>query len=308
MNYAPSRSREFYRNGTLYYIDKQNIVALSDSGNISIIAEGSGISNLYADERNVYYMMEGNLWAVPLKKTPTISDDPAVRYGAFRIINATATGSDAGVKAIYGYGITDGYVCYWGPTADGSYAICCKPLSGGETRVLRTGAYHMVQCYRGNVFLLGRDEADYGMLYKINLATGEKAVMFKEEVYYFTLSSGSVYATTWKNSVATLYRIDMETGEATSQWGIESISSILANDHYIYYCVNANGVGHIYRMTPDGKGKQEIFTDNSTIQLCGISGDYFSLYIDVDYNAENRYANATYYIINSVTGEKLISK
>lgn len=300
---APSLSREYWHNGTLYYINGNNIMAMGADGTLSIVAESSGMSDLYVDGTNAYYLKGGNLWAVPLKKPETLSTDPAEVYGESRIINATVSGTDAGLKAIYGYGVTDGWICYWGPDWHDNYAVCCRPLAGGTPRVLRTGAYYTVECYGGSVYLLGRDEADYGMLYRIDLATGAKAVMYKEQVNYYTLCQGCVYAVTWKNHVAELHRLDPVTGEEYNKWVIAELSSLFANDRYIYYGVNGGGVGHIYRMLPDGTECSEIFCDDSYIQLTGVTGDWFSLYTDLDMQSNERYKNAVYYVVNGKTGE-----
>lgn len=305
---APSLSNEYYHKGTLYYIDGNNLVALSDSGVVSIVAAASGMSSVYADDTNVYYLKDGSIWAAPITKPATISDDPDDRYAAKRILNATVSGSDAGVRAIYGYGITNDWICYWGPDRADSFVIGCKPLEGGAARVLNTGSYHMVQCYDGSVYFLGRDEADYGILYRIRLDTGEKTVVFNEKVYYFTLSQGCVYPITWINKTATLYRVNVDNGEVVRQWEIDELSGILANDSHIFYCVNDSRGGNIYRMAPDGTGRQNIFYDSSTIQLTGVCGKYFSLYTDLDMKSDKRYENAVYYVIDSATGEKIISR
>ena len=116
----------------------------------------------------------------------------------------------------------------------------------------------------------------------------------------------SVY--TWNDGEGVLHRVDIATLEEDMKWAIMELKGMMATDKWVYYYTYTSESGELYRLSPDGKENRKVFYDDSRIQLNGISGDWFSIYIRVGDSAENRLSDAVYYIINSETGEQIVAQ
>ncbi|MBQ4313593.1 MAG: DUF5050 domain-containing protein [Clostridia bacterium] len=297
-------SREYYIGTTLYYVSGNNLMSLDDNGTTTVVAAGSGIGGVTADSENVYYLQGGDIWVSPLEKPLTVSDDPAAKYASTRIVGATASGSDAGVTSVTGYALIEGGICYWGP-AEGGTAIYTHSFSSGGRRMLFTGPCANIQCYRGKVYYVSQGAADSGVLHSIGLDSGETSVVYDEtQVKYYALSDGNAMIYSDDEESGVLSRVKLRSGEVSDQWRTERFQGMAANDSYIYYHTTSGDGSALYRMEAGGSESVKIFYDGGKIRLCGIAGDYFSLWVGLT-DSDNPYSGASYYIFNSETREQI---
>lgn len=298
-------SAEYYDGSNLYYFSDGNLMALSNEGVTSIIAAGGNMTNICADDEYVYYLQSGNIWATPKEKPMTVTDDPQEKYASVRLINATVSGSDAGVMRVGGFGVHNGVICYWGVNSSGVYNIYTRKTGEYSSTLIHSGALTNVQMYSGMVFFISRDEADSGILYCVNIADGAKRAMTESAIGHYAVSGGSVYCCSYVNGENTLSRINLKTAEIINRWTIGAVDGLMANDEWIYYYVNDASGGNINRMKPGSAEAERIFHDESRIMLTGVAGDCFSVYTDVGETAEDRLTNAHYYIFNAKTREQI---
>lgn len=283
--------RECLFNDTLYYVNSSGIYFLTDNDETGLVFAGKGISALHCENSLLYFLQDGGIQSVSIdggdRKT---------------VVNA----ADSELGSIIGYGICDGSVCYWGRNEKDDMLIFSRPLDGGEAIRLYRGECVQQQVYRGDVYFLSRDDKDFNTLYRVSLTGGRAQRMLSVPVTYFALCRGEVFAYTWIDSTASLYSVDCRSLEVTHSWEFIAIRGITANDEYVYYyCNDADGIGSIFRMSPDGTGNRKLFADNSVIQLGHVSGNRISVYSGINENAENRYEGSKYMIIDLDSGDKL---
>jgi len=296
----------YYYDSTLYYVSGDSLKSVDSSGKTTVESVGSAITNVCADDTYIYYLQFGNVWRTPREKPLTASDDPAVKYAAERILNATVSGSDAGVTRVIGFSVEDNIISYWGLAAQGGYNILSRPIDGYTGTLLHSGELTNVQVYRGCIYFVSRDEADNGILYSISASTGEKKAITESAVSHYVLSSGCAYVCNYIEGKNNLTQISLSSGKVRNRWVIGDIEGMIANDNWIYYYVNNDMTGgDIYRMKP-GTGKAtRLFHDSNRISLAGIAGDYFSVYTNTGLTAADRLTNAVFYIFNAETGERI---
>lgn len=309
--YAPSlngskASNEYYDGSSLYYFSGGNLMELSDEGTTSIIAAGGNMTNICADDEYVYYLQSGNIWATPKEKPLMVTDDPQEKYASVRLINATVSGSDAGVVRVGGFGIYNDVICYWGVNSSGVYNIFARNKGEYSSTLLHSGALTNVQVYGGMVFFVSRDEADSGILYCVSIIDGSKKALTQSAIGHYAVSGGNAYCCSYVNGENALSQINLQTAEVTNRWTIGMVEGLAANDNWIYYYSNtAEAGGDIYRIKPGSDEAERIFHDASRIMLVGVAGDCFSVYTDLGATAEDRLTNAHYYIFNSKTREQI---
>ena len=308
--YAPSfngskASSEYYDGSSLYYFSGGNLMELSNEGTTSIIAAGGNMTNICADDEYVYYLQSGNIWATPKEKPMTVTDDPQEKYASVRLINATVSGSDAGVVRVGGFGVYNDIICYWGVNSGGVYNIFTRKIGEYTSNLIHSGALTNVQMYSGMVFFVSRDEADSGILYCVSVADGSKKALTQSAIGHYAVSGGNVYCCSFVNGENTLSQISIDSAEVKGRWTIGAVDGLMANDEWIYYYVNDASGGNINRMKPGSGEAERIFHDNGRIMLVGVAGDCFSVYTDVGATAEDRLTNAHYYIFNAETREQI---
>ncbi len=307
-----ANGREFVKDGVLYYADSTGIHAMNVKGELTLVTPGSSINSIYVNSTHVYYLMAGNLWRSPIEKPIVVDGDDKARYASEKLLDATASGSDIGVDRIHGFSVDGNKIVYWGSTPSDSFSICTRDVTTGAGDVIYSGKVAQVQYYRSRVFFLSRNDEDFNTAYSVDISTKERIQLFDGAVTYFALCDGSLFAYTWTDDAkdgvpAHLYKIDVDTLSVLGSWQFVSIRGMMGNDSYVYYYRNnADGTSNVCLLSPDVKENKEIFFNQGAIQLNHIAGSYFSVYTGVDETAENRLAGASYYIINTGSGEKIL--
>lgn len=299
-------AKEYYRDAALYYINGDNIVSIDDAGITEVELQAKGASSLVVDGEFIYYIQGGNIWRALKERPITVSQEGQDAFSPERILNATVSGSDAGIVRAMGCTVRDNLLCYWGIDGDGVYNILSRVIGENQSKLLYRGALTNIQTYSGMVFYLSRETADNGVLYCVDFVTGEKRSMPVLNAKFYTISKGHVYTVSWINEHNTITQIDLASAAIKSQWAIGDIDGMMANDRWIYYYVNDPMTGgDLYRMDPGSSKSERIFHDTDNIMLTGVAGDYFSLYTNIGETSQDRYTNASYYIFNAQTRERI---
>ncbi len=300
-------STEYWHGSTLYYLDGENLMSMKQGGSTAVEVSGAAMSNICADDTYIYYLQYGNVWSTPREKPLTVSDDPEEKYAAVRVLNATVSGSDAGINRVTGFSVDNGVMTYWGLNSNGNYSILARPVGSYSSTLLHSGQITNVQVYRDCVYFVSREEADNGILYSVSSTTGEKKAVFDKAVNFYALSSGSAYVCRYIEGKNTLIQINLANSKIKNSWVIGEIDGMIANDRWVYYYTNNNMTGgDIYRMEPASGEAVRIFHDSNRIMLTGVAGDCFGVYTNTGSTPEDRLTHATYYIFNAETRERIL--
>ena len=293
----------YYKDGTLYYVSGDSIIALNDDGSSAVIASGEKLSNICADDTYVYYRQGTGIWKTPKEKPMTVDDNP---YASVRLIDTVVSSSDVGVMSIYGFAVVGSDIAYWGPDSSGVFNIRTCGTDGSLGDLLYSGALTNVQAYGDSVYFSSRNEEDSGVVYRVSVPTGEFMPVTQFPLSYYAVSSGSVYGCRKVDGVDELVRINSETGEPLQRWALGKIDGLFANDEWIYYYINNMPEGgDIFRIHPGDSEAKHVFFDDSIIMMTGLAGNCFSVYTDIGATVDDRYDNAVHYIFNNETQEQV---
>lgn|GEM_PF-1747073 len=274
---------EYHHGGTLYYVDGDRLMALEDGMDAGrALTGGKGIRCLYADDEYVYYLLSGRILRVPV--TAQVPEGEALPGGMLVLEPAAA-----GLETINGFALTgEDELCFWGQDADGIKSIHVIDRDGqGEARVLYTGKYSNVQCYRGGVFFASGEEATNGFIVRTDIATGNRRLVYENKANYYLLTGGELVVCELPMledgspaDYSRLIYIDIDSGEEISRFDrFPRVRGIIANDEWIYYVIYENDGKEtcVYRFRDEGKTHQQVFRKPGTYRLYGIADSYFSL-------------------------------
>lgn len=300
---SAANGREFLYRDRLYFCGSSGIYHLNSRDETGMLIKGTGINSIYIGNDRIYYLKSGELWTAAM-------DSPEA--GECLVSTEDAEGAEGDAARIYGFGISGSDLCFWRPygaNGGGGFTIVSRSLETGVERTLYEGRCVQQQVYRGYFYFISREDSDLNTLYRVPLEGGEKQELIKLPVGYYALCDGNIFAYTWIEGEAELYKISCDTLKIDSRWDFRSIRGMTADDYNVYYYSNdADGTGSVFSIMPDGTGNKLLFSDKSVIQLNHVAGHYFSLYTGLNEEAENRYAGAPYYIIDMQSGDRRLIK
>lgn len=277
---------EYHYGSTLYYVNGDQLIALEDGMDTGrVAAVGRGIECVYVDDNYIYYIIDGKILRTPSKAYAVSSGDVPMGSVLLDPVNV-------GLERVNGFALNgDDELCYWGQTADGGKVICVIDREGrGEPRMVHSGKYSNVQCYRGYVYFASGEDGTQGIVMRTELKSGDRKVMFDQKADYYTLSDGKLIICVGQKledgTVADFSRliyIDPEKAEQLAEFeNFPRIRGLAANDQWVYYVMDDTISGHtlVYRFADDGKTHQLVFRKAGSYRLYGVAGSYFSLFGD----------------------------
>ncbi len=295
---------EYHYGDTLYYVEDNRLMALEDGMDTGRpLVSGAGIRCVYADGEYVYYTSSGKILCTPADLQTT--EGEALSGGRVLLDPLTV-----GLQTINGFALAgEDELCYWGQDADGIKSIHIISRDGqGQPRVLYTGKYSNVQCYRGGVYFASGEEGTEGYIVRTDMATGNRRLMYESKAAYYVLSAGQLVVCELPMledgspaDYSRLIYIDPETREETARFDrFPRIRGIAANDEWIYYVryENDNKETCVYRFRDGGQTHQQVFRKQGTYRLYGVAGSYFSLIGEKNYFICNYDAMPNFITIN----------
>lgn len=277
---------EYHYGTTLYYVEGDQLIALEDGFETGhVVVGGKGIECVYADGYYVYYIISGKVLRASL-------NGQSVSDGDVPLGNIFLDPVAVGLEKVNGFALAgEDEMCYWGQTGDGSKVICMTGLSNPQDgRIIYSGIYSNVQCYRGGVYFVSGEEATSGQIMRLDMRSEDVTAVYDQKCNYYTLSGGKVIVNIAHQSTdgtgearSNLIYLDAESGKELKRFdSFPAIRGIAANDQWIYYVTEDPVTGHtlVYRFSGEGENHQLVFRKAGYYRLYGVAGSYFSLYGD----------------------------
>lgn len=278
---------------TLYYASTDGVYCRKEDGSGYLLTSALSPTALSADGGYVYFIENGSLWRTPFEKPITVS--PGDTRSALRLVDPSAAVGGVKLASIDGYYLDGNELFYWG-SANGLAHIFRRELNAAGADLICAGDYSFVGMYRGKLFA-----ADSSGVWRIDTESGKLSAAYEgSAAKNICFSDGFIFIYINDETTSILTKVSIEKLKVVDQWQFAQVSSMLANDELIYYCVNSSDGGELYSMTPEGEELHVVFTDPGTVELLSISGDTFSVSVS---SGESRCE----YIFNYVTRQQLVT-
>lgn len=277
---------EYYRSGTLYYINGSSIFARSDSGEVKTVAEGNGMSALCADDTNIYYLLAGELWAVPFEKPIVVSEEGGSQYAARCIAKADAQGDDP-ITSISGYAADGSAILYWGACQSGITRVMRLDGTTMSVSMLFEAAAGNIKYYRGYIYFT--DTAS-GELMRCCVQDGSvTALGLYPSQGHYDLGDNAIYLLTAEGDLAYLDKVSTNGKKTLLHIQIGGIEGVCANDSFVYYWKTDLSGSSVMRMSHDGADAKLLLFDTLPVVLKNVSGNYFSVTTTSGLDGSQRY-------------------